>query len=379
LPIARVHTSSVARAASDSRIPRCPEISSAVIFVEAWAATTAPVFLEYRPGQMSNRILIALLTVSTLLGGGVATRFLLVHPSLAAASAVASHNQPIVAAKATAWNRRLVAQSVLTRTLAIEDPMTISRQADSMPEGLLARDPSTRLQRGTLWSFFFKGTLTKLVLANSPEPLILYYNPILDAAVVEGCHQTGQSFVCDELCAFPGEAIEGVKPSRMPSWYAAPSPLEALRRLAAQRLTSMAAVQSGTVATWKQRLCSRDHQSAAETRLLDSFINVTHLDLRGLANAITVYLVDQARADRAAAQVTSRRDPAARILANLETLSISGALPLGKNAWVVFLTPKRTGWLQSAVLFKETAAGRMKVQSAAVFDIDTHGTGGESL
>ena len=90
-----------------------------------------------------------------------------------------------------------------------------------------------------LWRPFFENAIVKLGRLQSPAPVALYYNPLLDVAVFSLWEQHENTYRAVLARALPGERLgdpdAGVAPR--PRWMAAEDgPIEALARITAARL-----------------------------------------------------------------------------------------------------------------------------------------------
>ena len=95
----------------------------------------------------------------------------------------------------------------------------------------------------SLWGPFFANAVVALGRVASPSPMALYYNPLLDAAVVTAWTRNGDGYAVRSARALPGERllIAGVVVSPLPAWMTAPDDLgEALDRVTASRLRAFA-------------------------------------------------------------------------------------------------------------------------------------------
>src|SRR6185312_4607525 len=109
-------------------------------------------------------------------------------------------------------------QSILTRAIGIEVPEKLSGLLDTMPSGVISRDARSRRTRSALWALFFSGSLSKLARASSPQPFIVFYNPIADIAIIQGCKidPVTRIMLCTQACAMPAEILSGESPGLSP-------------------------------------------------------------------------------------------------------------------------------------------------------------------
>ncbi len=92
-----------------------------------------------------------------------------------------------------------------------------------------------------LWRPFFENAMVKLGRLRSPAPVALYYNPLLDVAVVTVWERRGQGYRVAAARALPGERLagDGAEAPLRPGWLAAEDGL--VRALAAQAGARLAA------------------------------------------------------------------------------------------------------------------------------------------
>ena len=92
-----------------------------------------------------------------------------------------------------------------------------------------------------LWQPFFENTIVKLGRLQSPAPAALYYNPLLDVALLTVWERHEDSYRPGLARALPGERLAdpGADVSLQPPWMAAEDgPVEALARITAARLAA---------------------------------------------------------------------------------------------------------------------------------------------
>ena len=89
-----------------------------------------------------------------------------------------------------------------------------------------------------LWRPFFENAIVKLGRVNAPGPVALYYNPLLDIAVLTFWRVREGRHVVTTIRALPGERLgaPGSAPAEQPAWMAAADPVDALGRITAARL-----------------------------------------------------------------------------------------------------------------------------------------------
>ena len=98
---------------------------------------------------------------------------------------------------------------------------------------------------GVLWAPFFDNAIVKLGRLHAPVPVALYYNPLLDVALLTLWERQGERYGVVSVRALPGERLAepGAEVPPGPSWMAAEDgALEALGRTAAARLDAFRAV-----------------------------------------------------------------------------------------------------------------------------------------
>jgi hypothetical protein len=272
------------------------------------------------------------------------------------------------------YPRAFLRQVVTTRALAIESPASIAIQLDTMPTGNFNRARELAAYRQTRWSLFFKGTLVKLGRTASTEPLAVFYNPILDVAVIEGCGASnpGSSSTCQSLCAIPGETLSSdpIK-SAVPSWLSATDPLQELSRIAGARMLAFEKAHppnATDTVRWETSYCSRQLQSAAEARIARANANLADLDVGSLSDSISEYLK---HAQAFGAHNAAANDIVLPFLMRLPYLSLSGAVETGDQGRIVFLTPKHTGWRQAALILQSDAKGKLTILGVRLLKIST--------
>ncbi len=116
-------------------------------------------------------------------------------------------------------------------------------QGDSI-KTVLANMPGTRVIETVevlpaLWSPFFTNAVVKLGRLRSPEPVALYYHPLLDIAIVTLWEQHEQGYRVVSARALPGERLSDTEAvvALQPPWTVAEDGLVAnLRRITITRL-----------------------------------------------------------------------------------------------------------------------------------------------
>jgi hypothetical protein len=265
--------------------------------------------------------------------------------------------------------RAVLTQAVITRALGIENPAALAAQLSSFPSGLIAPAQRQDARWWTLWSLFFKGSLTKVGFGTR-HPHILYLNPIADVAVIVECAKpkTATTVLCRHLCAMPGETLGGEAPAKSPAWATSDDPLVAIQARARARIQGFTSIyDSNSDRAVEPQLCSQNAQSIAEVRLLDLLLSTEGLSAHAFSKAVADYVVSKSPKDsNRAAKGALPSDTALAVFSRAPGLSFSAAVRVNKEGWLVFLTPKSTGWDQAAVTLKTEAGGALLVRSATV-------------
>ena len=95
----------------------------------------------------------------------------------------------------------------------------------------------------SLWGPFFANAIVALGRVDSPSPMALYYNPLLDVAVMTAWTRDGDGYAMRSARALPGERLldAGAAVELFPAWMTAPDDVgEALDRATADRLRAFA-------------------------------------------------------------------------------------------------------------------------------------------
>ncbi len=90
-----------------------------------------------------------------------------------------------------------------------------------------------------IWSPFFENTVVTFSRVDSPAPVALYYNPLLDVAVFTQWEKHEQEYRVASIRALPGERLTNSSAvvSPRPYWLEADEgPIEALSRITAERI-----------------------------------------------------------------------------------------------------------------------------------------------
>ncbi len=89
-----------------------------------------------------------------------------------------------------------------------------------------------------LWRPFFENAIVKLGRLNASAPVALYYNPLLDVAILAFWAEREGAHVVTAVRALPGErlSVPDAAVAEQPAWMTAEDPVEALGRMTAARL-----------------------------------------------------------------------------------------------------------------------------------------------
>lgn len=99
--------------------------------------------------------------------------------------------------------------------------------AEKSAEDVLAAIPGAGtmgdVAPSVLWSPFFSNAIVKLGRLSSPTPAALYYNPLLDVAVLTLWERWGDGYRVSAVRALPGERLSNARaePALLPSWLSA--------------------------------------------------------------------------------------------------------------------------------------------------------------
>ena len=114
---------------------------------------------------------------------------------------------------------------------------------DGSPAAVLAGLPGAGTHPGevwpALWRPFFENAVVTLGRLRSARPVALYYNPLLDVALLTVWEARGEGYRVVTARALPGERLTdaGASATPVPSWLAAENgPVEALARTTTVRL-----------------------------------------------------------------------------------------------------------------------------------------------
>ena len=116
---------------------------------------------------------------------------------------------------------------------------------DSSVTAVLSEMPgATRASRNilpVLWGAFFENAIVKLGRLESAVPAALYYNPLLDVALLTLWMREGDAYAVHRARALPGERLQESRAaiSLYPAWIGTDdSPIDALANTATERLSA---------------------------------------------------------------------------------------------------------------------------------------------
>ena len=128
--------------------------------------------------------------------------------------------------------KRFAAQALAFRTAAIERSDAATKILATIPGSA----PADVLP--SLWHSFFENAIVKLGRLRAPVPVALYYNPLLDIAVITLWEEKDGHYRVAVIRALPGERL--VAPTAtipdQPAWMVADDPITTLARITATRL-----------------------------------------------------------------------------------------------------------------------------------------------
>ena len=143
----------------------------------------------------------------------------------------------LVAGKATSHAedaRMFAAHALAFRSAAIEDTASTT--------GVLATMPAAGRTEllPALWRPFFENAIVKLGRLRAPAPVALFYNPLLDVALVTFWEKREEHYRIASIRALPGERLvnPGAAAPEHPEWIGADDPAAALARIAHERLSA---------------------------------------------------------------------------------------------------------------------------------------------
>ncbi len=130
--------------------------------------------------------------------------------------------------------KRFTAQALALRAAAIERTDAATR--------ILARIPGSAPAEvlPNLWSPFFENAIVKLGRLRAPAPMALYYNPLLDMAVITVWEQQDGHYRIARVRALPGErlAVPTATVTNQPAWMVADDPITTLAEITTTRLNT---------------------------------------------------------------------------------------------------------------------------------------------
>ena len=128
--------------------------------------------------------------------------------------------------------KRFAAQTLALRTAAIER----SDAATTILATIPGSAPAEALPE--LWHPFFENAIVKLGRLRAPVPVALYYNPLLDVALITFWEEKDGHYRVARLHALPGERLAGptAQIPDQPAWMVADDPITTLARITATRL-----------------------------------------------------------------------------------------------------------------------------------------------
>ena len=150
--------------------------------------------------------------------------------------AVSTIGLPLAAAGAPAERqetRLFAAHALALRTGGLQgDPATMD---------MLAAMPASGSARATmaLWPPFFENAIVKLGRLRSPTPVALYYNPLLDVALITFWRRTQGRYSVTSIRALPGERLArpGIAVTEQPAWLLSGDPVSELMTMTEARLS----------------------------------------------------------------------------------------------------------------------------------------------
>ena len=128
--------------------------------------------------------------------------------------------------------KRFAAQALALRTAAIERTDAATRILAMIPGSA----PADVLPE--LWSSFFENAIVKLGRLRAPAPVALYYNPLLDIALITDWEQKDGHYRVALIRALPGERLAAPTATvpNQPAWMVADDPITTLAGVTATRL-----------------------------------------------------------------------------------------------------------------------------------------------
>ena len=128
--------------------------------------------------------------------------------------------------------KRFAGQALALRTAAIERSDAATKLLATIPGSAAAE-----VVPG-LWYSFFENAIVKLGRLRAPAPVALYYNPLLDIALITFWENKAGHYRVALIHALPGErlAVLTATVPDQPAWMVADDPIVSLARITATRL-----------------------------------------------------------------------------------------------------------------------------------------------
>ncbi len=128
--------------------------------------------------------------------------------------------------------KRFAAQALALRVAAIERNDVATRILAAIPGSA----PADILP--DLWHPFFENAIVKLGQLRAPVPVALYYNPLLDLALITNWERKDGHYRVAAIRGMPGERLADptATVSDQPAWMVADDPITTLARVTATRL-----------------------------------------------------------------------------------------------------------------------------------------------
>ena len=144
--------------------------------------------------------------------------------------------------------RRFAAHALAFRAVGVAGADAALEVLEGLPGAAGGREAAS-----VLWRPFFENAMVKLGRLRSPAPAALYYNPLLDVALVTVWERRERDYRMAAARALPGERLAGedAEAPLRPRWLAAEDgPVRALAALAEERLAAFGAAhpEEGTAA-----------------------------------------------------------------------------------------------------------------------------------
>ena len=141
----------------------------------------------------------------------------------------------IIGTAAQAQDERVFAAHALAfRSAAVDGTNATTEVLATMP----GAGPAKALP--LLWRPFFENAIVKLGRVRASAPVALYYNPLVDLALVTFWERRGALYRIVSIRALPGERLDdpGAPVPEYPGWLAADDPVAALAGTAHERLSA---------------------------------------------------------------------------------------------------------------------------------------------